>query len=85
VVRWALATGSDFRTGALKAVPLGEDADVIGAVYGQLAGALYGQSGIPASWLERLAHRELIEEIATRLLAEAPAGLPSADSGAAIG
>ncbi|HEY5019460.1 MAG TPA: ADP-ribosylglycohydrolase family protein [Steroidobacteraceae bacterium] len=85
VVRWALATGSNFRTGALKAVQLGEDADVIGAVYGQLAGALYGQSGIPASWLERLAHRELIEEIAARLLAEAPAGLPSADSGAAIG
>jgi ADP-ribosyl-[dinitrogen reductase] hydrolase len=85
VVRWALATGSNFRTGALKAVQLGGDADVIGAVYGQLAGALYGQSGIPASWLERLAQRELIEELAARLLAEAPSVVPSADSGAAIG
>jgi len=85
VVRWALATGSNFRAGALKAVQFGEDADVIGAVYGQLAGALYGQSGIPASWLERLAQRPLIEEIAGRLLVEAPAGLASADSGATIG
>ncbi len=85
VARWALATGGNFRTGALKAVQLRENADVIGAVYGQLAGALYGQNGIPAAWLEALAQRELIEEIAGRLLAEAPAGRPSADSGAAIG
>jgi ADP-ribosylglycohydrolase len=85
VVRWALATASNFRAGALKAVHLREDADVIGAVYGQLAGALYGQAGIPASWLERLAQRALIEEIAGRLLAEAPAGVAAADSGATIG
>jgi ADP-ribosylglycohydrolase len=69
----------------LKAVHVPEDADVIGAVYGQLAGALYGQGGIPASWLERLAQRPLIEELAGRLLVEAPAGPASADSGATIG
>jgi ADP-ribosyl-[dinitrogen reductase] hydrolase len=85
VVRWALATGSNYRAGALKAVHVGGDADVIGAVYGQLAGALYGQTGIPASWLERLAQRALIEEIAGRLLAEAPAALAATDSGATIG
>jgi ADP-ribosylglycohydrolase len=85
VVRWALATGPNFRAGALKAVHIPEDADVIGAVYGQLAGALYGQAGIPASWLERLAQRALIEELAGRLLVEAPAGPASADTGATIG
>ena len=68
MVRWALATGTNFRTGALNAVHVGGDADVIGAVYGQLAGALYGQAGIPASWLERLAQRALIEDC------RAPAG-----------
>jgi ADP-ribosyl-[dinitrogen reductase] hydrolase len=74
--RWALANGGNFRTGALLAVRVGEDADVIGAVYGQLAGALYGQNAIPATWLASLARRPLIEEMAERLLTRALAGVP---------
>jgi len=33
----------------------------------QLAGAFYGLQGIPVSWRERLAQRELIEGYAQRL------------------
>ncbi|WP_109422624.1 ADP-ribosylglycohydrolase family protein [Aeromonas caviae] len=33
---------------------LGDDADTVAAIYGQLAGAYYGEEGIPASWRERL-------------------------------
>ena len=73
--RWALANGGNFRTGALLAVRVGEDADVIGAVYGQLAGALYGQNAIPATWLASLARRPLIEALAERLLTRALAGV----------
>src|SRR5262249_29265748 len=47
---WAFHTTDDFRTGALKVVNLGEDADTTGAVYGQIAGAYYGEAGIPAEW-----------------------------------
>lgn len=64
---WALATSDDFRSGALRVVNLGGDADSTGAVYGQLAGAVYGQSGIPGRWLEQLTLRERILELADAL------------------
>jgi ADP-ribosylglycohydrolase len=65
---WAFHRTDNFRDGALLAVNLGDDADTTGAVYGQLAGAYYGEPGIPAAWREQLALRELIEEQARRLL-----------------
>lgn len=68
---WALDHSSSFREGALLAVNFGLDADVIGAVYGQLAGAIYGVGGIPAGWRNALLKRELIEDFADRLLAAA--------------
>jgi ADP-ribosylglycohydrolase len=37
-------------------------------VYGQLAGAYYGESGIPEEWRARLALRSTIEELADGLL-----------------
>ena len=46
---------------------LGNDADTTGAVFGQLAGAHYGEAGIPQRWRERLALRETIENFADRL------------------
>jgi ADP-ribosylglycohydrolase len=64
---WAFHTTNSFEAGALAAVNLGDDADTTGAVYGQLAGAFYGASGIPDRWLEKLAMRDLIEEYAARL------------------
>lgn len=70
---WAFHRGDDFRGGALLAVNLGDDADTTGAIYGQLAGAYYGEEGIPAPWRERLAMRPRIEELAAGLLALAGA------------
>lgn len=63
----AFATTSSFREGMLRAVNLGGDADTVGAVYGQLVGAHYGQRAIPAEWLEPLYLRERIEELALGL------------------
>lgn len=51
---WALYSHDDFRTGALAAANLGEDADTTAAIYGQLAGAVYGESGIPSDWRAKL-------------------------------
>jgi len=42
------------------AVNLGDDVDTTGAVYGQLAGAFYGLSGIPEPWISKLAKKDLI-------------------------
>ena len=65
---WAFHDAQDFREAVLKAVNLGDDADTTGAVCGQLAGAYWGESGIPLSWRERLAKRDMIEEALARLL-----------------
>ena len=64
---WALHRSPSFREGCLLAVNLGDDADTTGAVYGQLAGALYGEDGIPEAWRSKLALRETIETFAARL------------------
>lgn len=65
---WAFFRGSSFQEGCLLAVNLGDDADTTGAVYGQLAGAFYGEEEIPAQWRSKLAGRQLIESLAERLL-----------------
>jgi ADP-ribosylglycohydrolase len=64
---WALYHSRDFRHGALLAVNLGDDADTTGAVYGQIAGAVYGAQSIPSTWRAKLALHDLIEDFATRL------------------
>ncbi len=64
---WAFYHAEDFKEGALLAVNLGDDADTSGAVYGQLAGAYFGEQGIPAAWRRKLAHRELVTFFGTEL------------------
>ena len=65
---WAFYNSSSFAEGCLLAVNLGNDADTTGAVYGQLAGAFYGESGIPFKWLSQLVDRTLIASFAEQLL-----------------
>jgi ADP-ribosyl-[dinitrogen reductase] hydrolase len=64
---WAFYNSTSFEGGALMAANLGEDADTTAAVYGQLAGAYYGEARIPAAWRSKLAMAELIIEYADRL------------------
>lgn len=52
---WSVARTGDYRGAVLLAANLGEDADTTGAIVGQLAGALYGEAGIPTAWRETLA------------------------------
>jgi ADP-ribosyl-[dinitrogen reductase] hydrolase len=64
---WAVARTTSFRSAILLAANLGDDADTTAAVAGQLAGAVYGLSGIPEEWLQRLAWRPRIEALANQL------------------
>ncbi len=64
---WAFYSSDSFRDGCLLAVNLGDDADTTGAVYGQIAGAYYGEDGIPKDWRRKLAHLELIQYFADGL------------------
>jgi ADP-ribosyl-[dinitrogen reductase] hydrolase len=64
---WAVGNAASFREAVLLAANLGEDADTTAAITGQLAGALWGASGIPEEWLARLAWRERLTSLADRL------------------
>jgi ADP-ribosyl-[dinitrogen reductase] hydrolase len=66
---WCVGRTADFRSAVLLAANLGDDADTVAAITGQLAGALYGASGIPAEWLDKLAWRARLESAARSLLA----------------
>jgi ADP-ribosyl-[dinitrogen reductase] hydrolase len=64
---WCFWTTGSFRDAVLAAVNLGDDADTTAAVCGQIAGAFYGESGIPAPWLDTLAMRQEIADMADAL------------------
>ncbi len=65
---WSVAGGGSFEEALVTAVNLGGDADTVGAVTGQLAGALWGARAIPERWLAPLAWRGRIERLAGALL-----------------
>ena len=64
---WAFARTDTFEDAILMAANLGDDADSTSAVCGQVAGAYYGENGIPPRWLERLAMRSEITDLADQL------------------
>ena len=64
---WAVGTTNSFEEALLKAVNLGDDADSVGAVAGQLAGARYGLSAIPIEWRLGIVQSEQIGELAMSL------------------
>ena len=64
---WAFHQSSSFKEGALMAANLGDDADTTAAIYGQLAGAYYGEQGIPAEWREKLALVDVITTLADKM------------------
>lgn len=64
---WAFHNSDNFVEGALKAVHLGEDADTTGAIYGQIAGAYYGASSIPDSWIQKLSLVDKIIDFADKI------------------
>lgn len=66
---WCIGKTTSFEEAILLAANLADDADTVAAITGQLAGALYGASDIPASWRERLAWHDDIVDLAHRLLA----------------
>ena len=59
---WAFHDAPTFEGAVLKAVNLGDDSDTTGAVCGQLAGAYWGESGIPESLKAGLARMDMLEE-----------------------
>jgi ADP-ribosyl-[dinitrogen reductase] hydrolase len=65
---WSLLNVGSAREAIETAVALGDDADSTGAVTGALAGAAYGVSALPTSWVETVQFRERLNSEAERLL-----------------
>ena len=63
---WCILTTSNYKEAVLKAVNLGEDTDTTAAVAGGLAGLIYGIESIPKEWLEVIARKLDIVELANR-------------------
>ncbi|EJD00432.1 ADP-ribosylglycohydrolase [Fomitiporia mediterranea MF3/22] len=60
---WALWNSKSFEEGMLLLLPLGSDVDTVCAIYGQLAGALYGIEAIPERWLNALQRKDVLERV----------------------
>lgn len=67
---WSVGTTYSFEAALVRAVNLGDDADTVGAVTGQIAGARYGAGAIPERWLSALAKADDLSRLAERLIAE---------------
>ncbi len=63
---WCLLTTDNYHEAVLKAVNLGDDTDTTAAVTGGLAGLLYGFETIPKIWLNQLARKDDIQDLAER-------------------
>lgn len=64
---WAIMNSSNFEDALVLAINRGHDTDTVGAVTGQLAGVIYGYSGIPIRWLKDLLEIDKIKAIALQL------------------
>jgi len=65
---WSVGRTGTYQTAVLLAANLGEDADTTGAITGQLAGALYGASGIPEHWRNEIAWSDRLSKTAAALV-----------------
>lgn len=82
---WAVETTETFEDAVIRAVNLGDDADTVGAVAGQIAGARYGRSAIPERWTTVLAKEAVVEAKATLLLEAARPEMPAQTQALSVG
>lgn len=71
---WAFTHNDSYASATLAAANLARDADTTAAICGMLAGAHWGESGIPTEWLDIIARRRDIEWLAEELLRQSWAG-----------
>lgn len=64
---WCFLNSQSYSETVLKAVNLGRDTDTTGAITGGLAGIYYGVENIPTEWINVIARKEDIIDLASRL------------------
>jgi len=71
---WCFWHTHSFKDCVLQAANLGDDADTTAAIAGQIAGAFYGEGGIPGAWLQRITFGAEIGQLAEQLAQPKPTG-----------
>lgn len=71
---WCFSRSRSFDEAVLRAVNLGDDADTVGAVCGQIAGAFYGIDGISESLLDGLGGKPFLSAACRQLTGADPFG-----------
>jgi ADP-ribosylglycohydrolase len=66
---WCLLNSLSYSEAVLKAVNLGGDTDTTAAVTGGLAGIYYGAENIPSEWINQIARKQDIINLANRFAA----------------
>ncbi|MEM7532910.1 MAG: ADP-ribosylglycohydrolase family protein [Chloroflexota bacterium] len=66
---WCFDQTDTYRDAVLMATNLGDDTDTTAAICGQVAGAYYGEEGIPVAWRERVVMGDEIRTLAIQLMA----------------
>lgn len=69
---WAFHNTDSFQEGALVCANMGGDSDTIAAIYGTLAGAYYGEQGLPPEWVGKIDHYKVFYKQAHDLLKSRP-------------
>ncbi len=64
---WCFLNRNDYSETVLEAVNLGGDTDTIGSLAGGLAGLCYGFDGIPRQWVDQIAKKAEIFDLAEKL------------------
>lgn len=65
---WAFHHTENFEDGAILSANLAGDSDTVAAIYGQLAGAYYGEALMNPEWIKKLAKFHVFYYYADRLL-----------------
>lgn len=71
-VLWCLLHYDNYQATILAAVNLGDDTDTIAAIAGGIAGLSYGIDAIPDDWLQALAKKDYIEQLAVKFYDSLP-------------
>lgn len=67
---WAFFKTETFKEGMLLLAEMGRDVDTVCCVYGQIAGAYYGYTEIPAKWIAALQKKDLVISVCCKLVDE---------------
>ena len=70
---WCFYQTDNYEAAILKAANLGDDADTTAAICGQIAGAYYGESGIPEKWRKKIVMHDEICRLSDSLFLKSAA------------